>query len=687
MPIQRIPRYVMLLQDMVKHTNKNHPDYDNLKQSLTKVQEIAIYCNEKKREADQMAETFKIESKISGLSNIVNPSRRFLRGGVTYIKPKNGKKIIECYLHLFNDLLIISKKAKKLKLLNIIELDLETYILNSHPYIIEDNSQNNNININIIQNKGNNSNNNSDNSDNNGSNGNTATTATNSNNSNNKNDDDKDDNNDQEEPTQLFGFTIRNWTFFKKDNDFTFGTTFYFDSKIEKLEWITAFDRLKNNRMEDFKTRTTKEINNPELLAKNTEIDFLKEKQWSMEKIHQKSKKGGYLMKHSHTKIQNIKHSFLVLLRDNLLIFKYNMEEEETYISDLSKTIFLGTCSVAFNPNYQNGLQILTPDRIYYFSSKKLENTLKWICVLRKQTYQLLNAKLKEEKKLRGIEDINTDEKTSSKEFDKLTINVHNLKNRVSDSPKTRSKRMSLRILSSPISPLREKKKNLFENIKFGDQVFKKGYIHKHSSNIFKEWKQRYAVLKANHLLFFNNEKEQDYLTEVIDLAFCKFEIRVNNKFILEKKFAFDLVTSDRIYILKCKTRNGLFEWMEAIQNRIKSIEDLTHRNVQQELINISNSGENVKNGEKGENKVENKVEEREERMKERKGRKERKKGKEDRRKKRRGRNEEREERRKDERGGKRREERQDRRKERRERREKKGNKKLLEKKVKEEQD
>jgi len=36
MPIQRIPRYVLLLQDLFKHTRKSHPDYVSLKKVLWK---------------------------------------------------------------------------------------------------------------------------------------------------------------------------------------------------------------------------------------------------------------------------------------------------------------------------------------------------------------------------------------------------------------------------------------------------------------------------------------------------------------------------------------------------------------------------------------------------------------------------------------------------------------------------
>ncbi len=40
-PIQRIPRYNLLLKDLIKHTSDTHPDYQNLKASLALMQEVA----------------------------------------------------------------------------------------------------------------------------------------------------------------------------------------------------------------------------------------------------------------------------------------------------------------------------------------------------------------------------------------------------------------------------------------------------------------------------------------------------------------------------------------------------------------------------------------------------------------------------------------------------------------------
>ena len=45
MPVQRIPRYSMLLQDMVKNTWSHHGDYAALSQALKTILELASYVH------------------------------------------------------------------------------------------------------------------------------------------------------------------------------------------------------------------------------------------------------------------------------------------------------------------------------------------------------------------------------------------------------------------------------------------------------------------------------------------------------------------------------------------------------------------------------------------------------------------------------------------------------------------
>ena len=52
LPIQRIPRYVMLLEQMYKYTPETHPDHEDLAQVVLDIREVAEYVNDKKRAAE-----------------------------------------------------------------------------------------------------------------------------------------------------------------------------------------------------------------------------------------------------------------------------------------------------------------------------------------------------------------------------------------------------------------------------------------------------------------------------------------------------------------------------------------------------------------------------------------------------------------------------------------------------------
>lgn len=61
--VQRIPRYNLLLADLVKHTWPDHKDYATLKQALGSMEEVANYINERKREAENLDKIWELEKK------------------------------------------------------------------------------------------------------------------------------------------------------------------------------------------------------------------------------------------------------------------------------------------------------------------------------------------------------------------------------------------------------------------------------------------------------------------------------------------------------------------------------------------------------------------------------------------------------------------------------------------------
>ena len=71
-PVQRVPRYVLLLGDLLKHTPEEHPDFEVLQKATTEIGSIAHSINERKRENENRV-------RIEGLSRQLRGNRRATR--------------------------------------------------------------------------------------------------------------------------------------------------------------------------------------------------------------------------------------------------------------------------------------------------------------------------------------------------------------------------------------------------------------------------------------------------------------------------------------------------------------------------------------------------------------------------------------------------------------------------------
>jgi hypothetical protein len=80
--VQRIPRYELLLRDLLRITPPDHPDHDNLQAALDKVKVIASYINESKRVADRAERMHELTT------NVYDRSRRTpFSGKTTVVRP------------------------------------------------------------------------------------------------------------------------------------------------------------------------------------------------------------------------------------------------------------------------------------------------------------------------------------------------------------------------------------------------------------------------------------------------------------------------------------------------------------------------------------------------------------------------------------------------------------------------
>eukprot|EP01105_Mastigella_eilhardi_P018685 TRINITY_DN4343_c0_g1_i2.p1 TRINITY_DN4343_c0_g1~~TRINITY_DN4343_c0_g1_i2.p1 ORF type:complete len:509 (+),score=121.74 TRINITY_DN4343_c0_g1_i2:848-2374(+) len=113
MPVQRIPRYCMLLSSMVKKTHQDHPDYKDLCMALATMEDVGKYVNEKKREAEN---TYKI-LELQGLfqkkyQRLAAPHRKYVCEGRCHQLRGEHQRVR--FLYLFTDILLLAKDGAKI---------------------------------------------------------------------------------------------------------------------------------------------------------------------------------------------------------------------------------------------------------------------------------------------------------------------------------------------------------------------------------------------------------------------------------------------------------------------------------------------------------------------------------------------------------------------------------------------
>jgi len=68
--VQRIPRYVLFIKDLMKQTPQLHPDRQLLSQALEEMTTLAELMNESEQEAHRMDQLREFVSNIEGAPNV-----------------------------------------------------------------------------------------------------------------------------------------------------------------------------------------------------------------------------------------------------------------------------------------------------------------------------------------------------------------------------------------------------------------------------------------------------------------------------------------------------------------------------------------------------------------------------------------------------------------------------------------
>ena len=127
LPIQRVPRYKLLLTELKKYLNKKidlntknnalfdntsiHDKLNSLTEALNNITLICNDINEKKKQIDAIKQCIKIQNKLKGLkSSILKPHRKFIKE--YKLKKKIKQKHVSMVIYLFNDIIILTKRKR-----------------------------------------------------------------------------------------------------------------------------------------------------------------------------------------------------------------------------------------------------------------------------------------------------------------------------------------------------------------------------------------------------------------------------------------------------------------------------------------------------------------------------------------------------------------------------------------------
>lgn len=114
LPIQRIPRYRLLLEEIQKNTPESHRNYKIQAEALELVKEVATTINEAVRAQANRAQIISIQEQFQGDITFVEPSRRFIhQGQLTKVCRASDRRYT---FFLFSDLLVYASKGYRYKL-------------------------------------------------------------------------------------------------------------------------------------------------------------------------------------------------------------------------------------------------------------------------------------------------------------------------------------------------------------------------------------------------------------------------------------------------------------------------------------------------------------------------------------------------------------------------------------------
>eukprot|EP01088_Endostelium_zonatum_P015026 TRINITY_DN3510_c0_g6_i1.p1 TRINITY_DN3510_c0_g6~~TRINITY_DN3510_c0_g6_i1.p1 ORF type:complete len:1174 (+),score=355.40 TRINITY_DN3510_c0_g6_i1:92-3613(+) len=114
-PIQRLPRYVLLLTDLLNNTKPDHPDYSHIQEAVNKVKLVADDINDSIRQSESRSKFADIALRGPQFKKLVLPHRKLIKEQLLMEKEKKqqilgkgNKSLIRIYL--FSDIMVFSRE-------------------------------------------------------------------------------------------------------------------------------------------------------------------------------------------------------------------------------------------------------------------------------------------------------------------------------------------------------------------------------------------------------------------------------------------------------------------------------------------------------------------------------------------------------------------------------------------------
>eukprot|EP01100_Stratorugosa_tubuloviscum_P013197 TRINITY_DN649_c2_g4_i1.p1 TRINITY_DN649_c2_g4~~TRINITY_DN649_c2_g4_i1.p1 ORF type:complete len:403 (-),score=153.72 TRINITY_DN649_c2_g4_i1:11-1219(-) len=119
LPVQKIPRYILFVEEFVALTPNSHADSDLLDDATEKLHLICWEISKRKRESENFAKLYSIQQILDPpITGLITPQRKLIKeGSIPKVIIVDAEKVVkECYLVVLNDMIMIAKaQVKKFK--------------------------------------------------------------------------------------------------------------------------------------------------------------------------------------------------------------------------------------------------------------------------------------------------------------------------------------------------------------------------------------------------------------------------------------------------------------------------------------------------------------------------------------------------------------------------------------------